>query len=244
MIAVSGCEKEVLNKESKSSFTEDDIWNDINLVEKLVFSSYNELGGWGWPQPGAGGFLSTATDEAFMLFDYGFWPVSSGTIDASNMGVFSNRWRQGYASIRNINIFLNRVDNVKGADQKTVERLKGEMKFIRAKAYADLINLFGGVPIITNVYGLNDEFNEKRASYEDCVNFIVKELDEATEMVPLTVSSDNWGKVIKGACLALKSEVLLYAAVNYTIHLLRQMVHFLIMIRIINGSKLLMLLKR
>jgi hypothetical protein len=211
IIALTGC-VEVLDKESKSSFTEEDIWSDINLVEKLVFSSYDALGGFGWPQEGASGFLSTATDEAFMLFDYGFWPASSGTIDASNMGVFSNSWSQGYTSIRNINIFLNRIDEVEGADPETVERLKGEMKFIRAKAYADLINLFGGVPLITQVYELNEEFNENRANYEDCVNFIVKELDEATEMVPGTVSADNWGKVTKGACLALKSEVLLYAA--------------------------------
>lgn len=212
IIALTGCEKEVLNKESKSSFTEGDIWNDINLVEKLVFSSYNGLGGWGWPNTGGGGLLSTASDEAFMMFDYGFWPVSSGTIDASNMGVFSDSWGDAYSSIRDVNIFLNRIDDVEGADQETVERLKGEMKFIRAKSYADLINFFGGVPLITNVYDLNGEFNEKRASYQDCVNFIVKELDEAKEMVPQTVGADNWGKVTKGACLALKSEVLLYAA--------------------------------
>jgi len=212
IITFSSCEKEVLNKESKSSFTDEDIWSDINLVEKLVFSSYNELGGWGWPEPGAGGMLSTATDEAFMLFDYGFWPVNAGTIDASNMGVFSNRWKQGYKSIRNINIFLNRIDEVESTDKEKISRLKGEMKFIRAKAYADLIHFFGGVPIVTEVYGLNDEFNADRNSYDDCVNFIVKELEEAKEMVPENVSADNWGKVTKGACLALKSEVLLYAA--------------------------------
>ncbi|PSR54036.1 RagB/SusD family nutrient uptake outer membrane protein [Adhaeribacter arboris] len=212
LIIVTGCEKEVLNKKSRSSFTDEDVWQDINLAEKLVFSTYDALGGWGWPQEGAGGLLSTATDEAFMLFDYGFWPVSSGTIDASNMGVFTNSWRDGYKSIRNINIFLNRIDNVPGADPEKVKRLKGEMKFIRAKAYADLISFFGGVPLITNVYSLNDEFTEKRASYQECVNFIVKELDEAKEMVPPTVTAENWGKVTQGACLALKSEVLLYAA--------------------------------
>lgn len=212
MIALSGCEKEVLNKESKSTFTEQDIWSDINLVEKLVFSSYDGLGGWGWPQRGAGGLLSTATDESYMLFDYGYWPMSSGTIDASNMGVFSNSWRDAYKSIREINIFLSRIDEVKGADPQKVARLKGEMKFIRAKAYADLINFFGGVPLITKVYGLNDEFKEERASYQACVDFVVKELDEAAEMVPLSQSPENWGKVTKGACLALKSELLLYAA--------------------------------
>lgn len=211
MMALTGC-MEVLNKESKSSFTEEDIWSDINLVEKLVFSSYDALGGWGWPQEGAGGFLSTASDEAYMLFDYGFWPVSSGAIDANNMGVFANSWRDAYSSIRNINIFLSRVDEVEGADAVTVERLKGEMKFIRAKNYADLIHFFGGVPLVTGIYGLDDEFSAERASYEACVDFIVKELDEAIEMVSATVTADNWGKVTKGACLALKSEVLLYAA--------------------------------
>ena len=211
MIALTGC-MEVLDKESKSSFTEEDIWSDINLVEKLVFSSYDALGGWGWPQEGAGGFLSTASDEAFMLFDYGFWPISSGTIDANNMGVFANSWSGAYSSIRNINTFLSRIDEVEGADPETVNRLKGEMKFIRAKNYADLIHFFGGVPLVTTVYGLDDEFAAERASYEACVDFIVKELDEAKEMVPETVSADNWGKVTKGACLALKSEVLLYAA--------------------------------
>jgi starch-binding outer membrane protein, SusD/RagB family len=212
LIAFTGCEKEVLEKESRSTFTEEDVWSDIDLVEKLVFSSYDGLGGWGWPQEGAGGFLSTATDESFMLFDYGYWPISSGTIDASNMGVFANSWKDAYKNIRNINIFLSRIDQVPTTDQERVTRLKGEMKFIRAKAYSDLINFFGGVPLVTKVYGLTEEFSEQRASYQDCVNFIVKELDEASGMVPQTVSPENWGKVTKGACLALKSEVLLYAA--------------------------------
>lgn len=211
MVALVGC-VEILDRESKSSFTEDDIWSDISLVEKLVFSSYDALGGWGWPQEGAGGFLSTASDEAYMLFDYGFWPISSGTIDANNMGVFANSWSEAYSSIRNINTFLSRVDEVEGADPETVERLKGEMKFIRAKNYADLIHFFGGVPLVTTVYGLEDEFTAERASYEECVDFIVRELDEAKEMVPDTVSAENWGKVSQAACLALKSEVLLYAA--------------------------------
>jgi starch-binding outer membrane protein, SusD/RagB family len=209
-ITFSGCEKQVLNKESKSSFTEDDVWNDITLVEKLVFSSYTKLGGWG--RYSANGMFSVASDEAFMLFDYGFWVLTSGTIDASNMGAFANSWRDEYKTIRDINVFFNRIDDVPDANPELVERLKGEMKFIRAKAYADLIHFFGGVPLVTEVYELTDEFNAERASYEECVRFIVSELDEAAEMLPEKVTAENWGKVTKGACLALKSEVLLYAA--------------------------------
>ncbi len=209
-ILFTGCEEQVLNKESKSSFTEDDVWNDINLVEKLVFSSYTKIGGWG--RYSTNGLFSVASDEAFMLFDYGFWVLTSGTIDASNMGAFANSWRDGYKTIRDINVFFSRIDEVPDADLALIGKMKGEMKFIRAKAYADLIHFFGGVPLITDVYELDDEFIAERASYEECVQFIVRELDEAAEMVPETVTADNWGRVTKGACLALKSEVLLYAA--------------------------------
>ncbi|MEO7047453.1 MAG: RagB/SusD family nutrient uptake outer membrane protein [Ferruginibacter sp.] len=202
-----------MNKSSKSSFTEDDVWNDINLVEKLVFAQYKGLGGFGTYNAISGDLLFTAaSDETLFLFDYGMWVVNSGTIDASNMGAFAKDWRNKYSTIRNINMFLDRIDNVPNADPAKIARLKGEMKFMRAKAYADLINFFGGVPLITKVYGLNDDFTETRASYTECVNFIVKELDEAAALVPLTVSSADWGKITKGACLALKSEILLYAA--------------------------------
>ena len=59
------------------------------------------------------------------------------------------------------------------------DRLTGEMKFIRAFVYANLIWRYGGVPLITNVFELNQDFTVTRASYDECVDFIVKELDEA-----------------------------------------------------------------
>src|SRR5699024_1573604 len=69
-----------------------------------------------------------------------------------------------------------------------------------------------GVPIITKPFELGDDFNVERASYDDVVNFIVSELDTVAQVLPIEWSDDNWGRVTKGAALALKSEVLLYAA--------------------------------
>jgi hypothetical protein len=43
------------------------------------------------------------------------------------------------------------------------------------------------------------------------VDWIVKELDEATELVPLTRPSNEWGRITKGICLGTKAEVLLNA---------------------------------
>src|SRR5699024_7655145 len=98
------------------------------------------------------------------------------------------------------------------ADAAVKKRLKGEMKFIRAWSYAKLTNFFGGIPLITEPFELKDDFGVKRESYQASIDWIIKELDETVEMVPAHVPADEWGRVTKGAVLALKSRVLLYAA--------------------------------
>src|SRR5690606_39469117 len=75
-----------------------------------------------------------------------------------------------------------------------------------------LISTYGGVPIITDPYVLTDEFQKERNSFEESVNFIVDELDKAAELLPLVQSGKNDGRATKGAAMALKSRVLLYAA--------------------------------
>ncbi len=51
-----------------------------------------------------------------------------------------------------------------------------------------------------------------RASYENCVDFVVSEFSKAASMLPETWSGANFGRVTKGAALAMKSRILLYAA--------------------------------
>jgi len=211
MISVTGCKDQVLNKKPTQSFTEQDIWNDIDLVKKFVWNNYNALGGWGINASGGLDLPASVTDNAYILFDYGAWATNTGNLSPDNMGTWGNRWQDDYSYIRNTNIFFNRIDEVEGNDA-VKKRLKGEMKFIRAWCYADLVNLFGGVPVIEKPFELNDDFKVKRKSYQESVNWIVKELDAAKDMVPKTVSSNEWGRVTKGAVLALKSRVLLIAA--------------------------------
>ena len=51
-----------------------------------------------------------------------------------------------------------------------------------------------------------------RDSYEDCISFIVTELDKAASLLPVKQEDKNFGRATKGAALALKSRMLLYAA--------------------------------
>lgn len=206
----TSCEDQVLNQNPSESFSEQDIWNDIELVKKFVWDNYNALGGWGIKNNGRA-LPQTLSDDAFNIFNQNTWPVNTGTLSPDEMGPFFETWETNYDYIRNVNIFLNKIGNVE-ADEATKNRLLGEMKFIRAWCYAEQINLFGGVPIIEEVFSLDDDFNRERNSYQEGVDWVVQELNEAAEMVPETVSSSEWGRVTKGAVLSLKARVLLYAA--------------------------------
>jgi starch-binding outer membrane protein, SusD/RagB family len=218
LLSFSGCEK-VLDKVPKTAITEADLWNDASLVEKYVYATYNTLPTvWGisvyntdWN--GAIEMLATCCDESFTHNNCdNIYVWNSGNITSDNMGPFSGLWKGRYNNIKDCNLFLEQIDQLASTDQTKINTWKGEIKFLRAYSYACLIDYWGGVPLITKVFVLTENFDVKRNSYQECVDFIVNELNEAAELVPDTWSTDNWGRVTKGACLALKSRVLLHAA--------------------------------
>ena len=90
--------------------------------------------------------------------------------------------------------------------------MKGEVHYLRAYIYHNLVSMYGGVPIITKAYTLSDEFLVQRDSFEDCVKFIVDECDAAASALSVNVDK---GRASKGAALALKSRVLLHAASDF-----------------------------
>src|SRR5690606_4184590 len=88
----------------------------------------------------------------------------------------------------------------------------GEMKAIRAFSYFNLISLFGGVPLITKPFALDDDFMVPRNSYKEVMDFVLSELEESIGLLPLEYDSKNKGRATKGAAMAIKARALLYRA--------------------------------
>ncbi|MBK0370887.1 RagB/SusD family nutrient uptake outer membrane protein [Flavobacterium agrisoli] len=118
-----------------------------------------------------------------------------------------------YNRIRDCNSFLAEID-VKGADldQTFRNRCKGQVYYLRALQYYDLMRVYGGVPIVTTVENAvsNDEaIKLPRASVTEVVNQIIADLDMAASLLPGKWDSTDYGRFTKGAALAQKSRVLL-----------------------------------
>ncbi len=97
-----------------------------------------------------------------------------------------------------------------------MQNLIKEARFLRAYYYFELIKRYGGVPLITKVLELDDDFSSiNRNTLQECVEFIVKECTELMDEekgLPLSYNAENFGRATCVAAAALKSRTLLYAA--------------------------------
>ncbi|MDR1813581.1 MAG: RagB/SusD family nutrient uptake outer membrane protein [Tannerella sp.] len=215
MFYLVSCDSDFLDKKPLDAISEEDVFNDDALLTAYVVACYNAI-----PHGFDEAMMSSTTDETYSRHGSGssvivsrgeMNPDNITTFDASRFSNF-NYWSTAYEQLRNINTFFEKIDAAKVSDNLK-KTLTGEMKFIRAFVFANLIWRFGGVPLITKTYSLSDtDFSIKRNTYDECVDFIVKELDEAIPYLPANQTGSNFGKASADACKALKSRVLLYAA--------------------------------
>lgn len=208
VLAFNSCD--VLDMKPLDKVSDADVWEDSALIELYVNASYNSI----YHEFGQD-MLSDASDETYCIHNWGnMWVVQKGEMTSDNVtgvSVKVNYWSKAYSNVRMINVFFDRIDNAP-VETALKNRMKGEMKFIRAWIYANLIWRYGDVPLITSLFELNQDYKVKRDSYGDCVDFITKELDEAISLLPAKSSSEILGRATGDACKALKARVLLYAA--------------------------------
>ena len=214
LLVFSSC-NDFLDKQPLDSVTEDAVFNDDALLTAYVKACYNA-----YPNGFDEAMMSSCTDESYTRHGANSSVmVSQGEMNADNIENFDsqrfanfNYWNSAYEYLRNINTFFEKYEEAQ-VSEDLKSRLYGEMKFIRAFVYANLIWRFGGVPIITKVYTLEDtDYTIKRNTYDECVDFILADLDEAIQHLPDKMEGENKGRASADACKALRSRVLLYAA--------------------------------
>ncbi len=211
---ISSCD-DVLDLSPLDSFSDVAVWEDGNLIQAFVDNTYREMP---TSRP-TGSYTSTAlqfgqlTDELYgrggnhnYINEGNITPAQLGALDLWTIN-YPNYWRV----ITKSNIFFENIAEAP-VEESFKNRMIGEMKFLRAFAYFRLVALHGGIPLITKTFNLDDDFNIPRNSYDECMDFVISELDDAIDLLPVTYPSSDLGRITKGAALAAKSRALLYMA--------------------------------
>lgn len=209
---------DILDKKPLTEISDNDLWSDPALLKAFVNSRYNQVG-----VNGAESMQSSIVDETELTWLRGcethnfarLSPTDLGRMNGAWWGWDNRSWSTKWTNISNCNIFFERVDNVGFTDEAEKTKLVGQVRFIRAFEYWDLIARWGAMPIITKSFSINDRdeiVDQKRNTYKECIDFLVGELDQAAKELPANWSGDDYGRATSVAALALKSRILLYAA--------------------------------
>jgi hypothetical protein len=127
--------------------------------------------------------------------------------------IFTPHWGNMYADIRKCNVFIENVSKSDFEDG-TKKSMLAQARFLRAYFYKSLVDIYGGVPLITVPLSrttMGDSIFYARNTYDECVDFIKSECEAAATDLPLKVAAKDAGRATKGAAWALAGEELLYA---------------------------------
>jgi starch-binding outer membrane protein, SusD/RagB family len=216
VLYTSSCDNDYLNTTPQDRIGNAAVWQDPALVEAFVNEMYRGLNH-GLREL----MLGSLADESQFIHNYGSAQVVQSNLTSGDVGSFGRgdfdefNWVVLYRRIRQINLFKQNIDAVPfDGDEDWRNRMKGEVHFLNAYFYHNLVRLYGGVPLVTKAYNLKDDFLIPRSSLAESIKYIVDECDLAASLLPVAhdAGGGDIGRATKGAALALKSRILLYAA--------------------------------
>lgn len=123
--------------------------------------------------------------------------------------LISAAWNNLYQGIEKCNTTLHYIKDV---DVENKDRFIGEVKFLRAFYYSNLVQYFGDVPLITDIISTReDAFNQnKRVVKATVYAQIVSDLKEAIDYLPAEYSGNDVGRATKGAARTLLAGTLMW----------------------------------
>ncbi len=210
-LMLAGCNDDFLDTRPLGEVSESDVWTDPALAEAFVTGRYQGLGNGGFDEQ----MLASLTDEAIFTHPgRGINTITEARSNPANIGWVNGTlaWGSMFSNIRATNIAIANLREAEFDNEGGItDRLLGEALFLRAYYYHQLVRYYGSAPIIDRPYELGEETYEvARNTFEENVDFIVGDLDEAATL--LEGKGSVPGRASQAAALALKSRVLLYAA--------------------------------
>jgi len=220
IVAMVSCTNDLLDSKAYGEPVLEKFYtNPVQAEQALIaaYSSMSELAGsnfWGtmgndviFGEIGTDDFIKggrTAENNA-PLFERDNW-----TISTSNP-IMGEMWKVNYKGILFANLVIKNVPNITFEDEVRKKEILAEAHFLRAFYYFDLVNSFGGVPIIDKPLKIG-EFNVPRATKEATYTFIEDDLKIAITDLPSRLSRDAsyTGRADKGAALGMMMRVSLY----------------------------------
>lgn len=197
-----GCEEDFLDRPDLDDITSDSFWKTPNDLNLYILQFYTSLPSWNSGEWSGGIYWDDDDSDNLVYYDVNQRLAGNSTITTGN-----GNW--SYGSIRSINIFLSKYEEV-DAPFSEISQYVGEGFFFRAHFYFNLVKNYGAVPWISEPLAPDSEllFSE-RTPRNEVVDNIIADLDKAIEYLNSGEVS-NGNRLSKEVALLFKARVALY----------------------------------
>lgn len=205
LITMQSCED--IDLSPKSELPDEWYWDNSAAYVKAANQLYNDLETFLVIYAKDNKARDVDSDIAYELSEN---TISNGTQIAPNS---EDEWNICYEQIRSSNLIVQKSETYKG-DVTEIERYVMEARFFRAYYYWRLMKRYTEVPLITIPLTFDSpELYSARTPQKDIEDFILSELEAIYNKLPLQseLTTDELGRVTRGAALALKARVALFS---------------------------------
>jgi starch-binding outer membrane protein, SusD/RagB family len=203
IVSLSSCNK-LLDLDPINEISDADYWKSAEQFQLSANAYYNYLRS----------FTDVLDDKphADRRGDFQYATASNTFSAGANTSVQTDgNWNTAYTRLREMNYLLLKAEEY--SNPAEIAKYVAEAKFFRAYTYFDLLQQFGGVPIVLKPLDVSSgELQAARNTRDEVVDQIIKDLEEAIAVLPLesAIASADKGRISKGAAQAFLGRVALY----------------------------------
>ncbi|MGJ1445046.1 RagB/SusD family nutrient uptake outer membrane protein [Sphingobacterium spiritivorum] len=220
MSCFSGCNK-YLDQVPDDVITVEDIFKSKANTDKFLANIYSVI-----PNEMVQRFVATqnsgpwtaSSDEAKYTWDFNYSNNMIRSVWSNTDGTIESFWNSYYRGIRNASYFIQNIDGANPVEVNDLMKTtyKAEARALRALYYYYLVRAYGPVPILgEEILDINKPISDlklARTPFDECITYIVSELDKAYTDLPYEPSNNEYGRITKGVVKAYKVEALLLNA--------------------------------
>jgi hypothetical protein len=203
LLAFVGCDDEqFLTETPKTFYTTDNIFSSETQVDQVILTMYSKLRRFKLTNSQMQSDGSDVLGVPLFRISRTFSDYSKINPESSN---FSNIYNFYYELIATANtaLFAADLESITFESEAKKAYMIAQARFFRAYAHGMLAELFGGVPIVTELVS-EPRYDYERATREACYQFAIDEIEAIVGDLPETTTQG--GRLVKGAAQNYLSE--------------------------------------
>lgn len=201
-------DKSYMDVKPENILTADQVFSDEAVVKSVLANLYDRMPNYVHIDNAAD--YNNYNESMNSNNDYNRQNFVNYSFDNANLD-----WTGTYTYIKEINLFSERLAASTQLSDAVKASYVGEVRFLLANAYFNLVKRYGGVPLIKHSFNYvigspSDPLQVPRSKESEIYDYIIAQMDTAKTLLPN--DAGNKTRATKGAALALQARAAIYAA--------------------------------